>query len=103
MKCSALAAASFPRGRFIESNAFQSCIRLTSLYLTGSSVVTLRNSNAFSSTPIGGYSATAGQFGSIYVPASLLSSYQSSTNWVYFSSRFVGLTEEEMEALEGTE
>ena len=59
------------------------------LYLTGSSLCKLSNSNAFSSTPIGGYSASAGTYGSIYVPASLLTSYQTATNWAYFSSRFV--------------
>jgi hypothetical protein len=47
------------------------------------------NSNAFSSTPIGGYGLGAG---SIYVPTSLLTSYQTATNWTYFSSRFVGIS-----------
>jgi hypothetical protein len=49
------------------------------------------NSNAFASTPIGGYSTSTGTYGSIYVPASLLTSYQTATNWTYFSSRFVGV------------
>jgi hypothetical protein len=48
-------------------------------------------SNAFSSTPIGGYSTSAGTYGSIYVPTSLLTSYKNATNWTYFSSRFVGI------------
>lgn len=57
------------------------------------SVASLAHSNAFSSTPIAGYSASTGQVGSIYVPASLLTTYQSKTNWTYFSSRFVGVEE----------
>jgi hypothetical protein len=59
------------------------------LYLTGSSVCALAHSNAFSSTPIGGYSTSAGTYGSIYVPASLIDAYKTATNWTYFSSRFV--------------
>jgi hypothetical protein len=82
---------SFPACTYIGSNAFKECYNLTSLYLTNSVVCTLNNSNAFSSTPIDGYSASTGTYGSIYVPASLLTAYQSATNWTYFSSRFVGI------------
>ena len=90
-RCSSLTTASFPKCTYIGSYAFRGCIRLKSLYLTNSSVATLYNSNTFSSTPIGGYSTTAGTYGSIYVPASLLASYKVKTNWTYFSSRFVGV------------
>ena len=55
----------------------------------GSSVCQLLNSSAFYSTPIGGYSAEAGTYGSIYVPSSLVASYKAATNWTYFSSRIV--------------
>ena len=89
--CKSLTSASFPACISIFSSAFDRCHNLTSLYLTGSSLCTLSNSNAFTSTPIGGYSTTAGRYGSIYVPASLLTSYQTATNWTYFSSRFVGV------------
>ena len=89
--CTSLTTASFPKCKTISSYVFPNCTRLTSLYLTNSSVATLGNSTAFSSTPIGGYSATAGKFGSIYVPSSLLASYKVATNWTYFSSRFVGI------------
>ena len=76
----------------IYSAAFSGCLNLLSLYLYGSSVVRLSNSNAFTSTPIAGFTtSTGGVLGSIYVPSSLLSAYQSSTNWTYFSSRFVGM------------
>jgi hypothetical protein len=89
--CFNLTTASFPEVTTIGSSAFCKCYNLKSLYLTGSSLCKLSNSNAFSSTPIGGYSTSAGTYGSIYVPASLLTSYQTATNWTYFSSRFVGI------------
>lgn len=89
--CSNLATLSFPKATSIGIYAFRYCYNLKSLYLTGSSLCTLNGSNAFSSTPIGGYSTKAGTYGSIYVPASLLTSYQNATNWTYFSSRFVGI------------
>ena len=89
--CSGLTTVSFPAATSIGSSAFGRCYNLTSLYLTGSSLCKLSNSNAFTSTPIGGYSNSAGTYGSIYVPASLLTSYKAATNWTYFSSRFVGV------------
>lgn len=100
-RCIRLADVSFSACALIGVSAFAGCNRLISLYLTGSSLCALVNSNAFQSTPIGGYSVSAGQYGSIYVPASLLSDYQTASNWSYFSSRFVGLTDAEIEALEG--
>lgn len=89
--CPSLTSVSFPKATSIGSNAFYSCFKLTSIYLTNSTVCTLSNSNAFTSTPIGGYSARASTYGSIYVPASLLTAYKNATNWTYFSSRFVGI------------
>jgi hypothetical protein len=89
--CDSLTTASFPACTTIGSLAFYKCYNLKSLYLTGSTLCTLLSSDAFSSTPIGGYSASAGTYGSIYVPASLLTSYKTATNWTYFSSRFVGI------------
>ena len=81
--CTALTTASFPAVTYIGISTFASCFALTSLYLLGSSLCTLANSNAFSGTGI------TSRTGTIYVPASLLASYQSSTNWAYFSTRFV--------------
>ena len=92
-QCSRLTTVSFPVAESIGSNAFSRCYTLVSLYLMSPSVASLARSNAFSSTPIAGYSASTGQVGSIYVPASLLASYQAATNWTYFSSRFVGVEE----------
>lgn len=89
--CYALPTISLPAATTISAGVFNKCYNLKSLYLMGSSVCALKNSNAFLSTPIGGYSASAGTYGSIYVPASLLTSYQTATNWTYFSSRIVGV------------
>ena len=88
--CSRLTSVSFPACTSIGSYAFRSCFNLISLTLGAPSVCSLPYSNAFVSTPIGGYSASAGQYGSIFVPASLLASYKSAKNWSYFSSRFGG-------------
>ena len=89
--CYPLTTVSFPKATSIGNAAFHSCRNLISLYLAGSSICKLSNSNAFMYTPIYGYSASAGTYGSIYVPASLLTSYKTATNWTYFSSRFVGI------------
>ena len=87
-----LTTVSLPMCKSITGNyAFWECYMLKSLYLTSNRLCNLSNSNAFSSTPIGGYSTSAGTYGSIYVPASLLSFYKKATNWTYFSSRFVGI------------
>lgn len=85
--CSGLTTVTFPKATSIYYAAFNNCTRLKSLYLTGSSVCQLGTSAAFTSTPIGGYSTIAGTYGSIFVPASLVSRYQTATNWTYFSSR----------------
>jgi len=55
-----------------------------------SSVPTLGLS-AFASTPIGGYSDSAGQYGSVYVPASLYSSFLTANNWSLISSRIASV------------
>ncbi len=86
--CSNLSKANFPKCTTILDYAFRNCDKLVSIYLTASYYVSLPNSNAFDYTPIGGYSATAGQYGSIYVPESMLANYKTLNNWSYFSDRF---------------
>ena len=75
----------------IAAGVFSKCYNLISLYLMSPSVCTLNNSNAFTSTPIGGYSTSAKRYGSIFVPASLVDAYKTATNWTYFANRFVGI------------
>lgn len=89
--CYSLSTMSLPAAEDIRPGVFMKCYNLKSLYLMGSSLCKLSNSNAFTSTPIGGYSTSAGTYGSIYVPASMLTSYKAATNWTYFSSRMVGI------------
>ena len=91
MSCSSLTTVSLSATNVIRDSAFAYCYNLISLYLNGSSICTLSKSTALYSTPIGGYSKSAGRYGSIFVPASLLASYKAATNWTYFSSRFVGI------------
>lgn len=90
--CSNLSVAKFNTVHHVGRSAFYNCYRLKSLYLLSNSVASLAGSNAFTSTPIDGYTAqTGGVYGSIYVPASLFESYKTATNWSYFSSRFVSV------------
>ena len=84
--CENLTSISFPACTSIGSYAFLYCDTLSSLTFGASTVCTLANSNAFSSTPFAGYSAYFSGTPHIYVPASLVSAYQSATNWTYFSS-----------------
>lgn len=79
--CSALQSIVIPYTPSLYANAFQNCINLTSVYLTSPSIGSLANkSTVFTRTPIG--SGT----GTIYVPSSLVATYQSSTNWSAYSS-----------------
>ena len=83
---------SLPKINTIHSSAFAFCTKLVSVNLIGvSSVPDLLYSNAFRSTPIDGYSAQAGKYGSIYVPSSLYTAFTTATNWSYFSSRMVSV------------
>lgn len=95
--CNNLKEASFPTLKTIQSYAFENNYNLMSLYLGSDSVVSLPYSNAFSYTPIAGYWNASryigpeSQYGSIYVPMSLVDEYKAKTNWLYFSNRIVGI------------
>lgn len=98
--CSYLTAAYFPMLNKISSTyTFRNCLRLISLYLLSTTMVTLTSRLAFTSTPLSNYSTTAGQWGSIYVRQSLLATYLANTNWASFSARLVGLTDAQISAL----
>lgn len=84
--CNSLTTISFPACTNIDRNAFLYCFRISNIQLGASSVCKLINSNAFSSTPFAGYSASFSGTPYIYVPASLVNAYKSATNWTYFSS-----------------
>jgi hypothetical protein len=60
---------------------FGSCYNLLSLYLLTSTILSLPTINIFISTPISDYTTfTSGVHGSIFVRASLLSTFQTATN-----------------------
>ena len=86
--CKGLTTASLPACTTIGNNAFQYCYNLSRVILEASSVCLLRSSLAFSSTPFTGYSSYFSSTPHIYVPSSLITAYQSATNWTYFSSYF---------------
>lgn len=90
--CLNLQTAKFSMVNNISSSAFYGCSRLESLYLLGSTVANLSNTTVFYYTPINN-SSYLGHFGSIYVPASLVNSYKTKTNWSYYSSRITAYTE----------
>lgn len=96
--CRIISEASFPVCTNIGTSAFYSCSSLYSLYLLGSSVAQLGGITAFDRTPIS--VSTSLGFGSIFVRASLLTAWQTATNWATYSARFVGLTDAEIEALD---
>lgn len=115
--CSWIASLSFPRCVEINQSAFQNCSRLSQMTIRGDQAhgiytdafercLTLRSltilnesevctlhGDAFASTPITGYSAHILGYGSIYVPSSLVSAYQSATNWASISSRITAIPE----------
>lgn len=90
--CSALSTLSLPMCTDLYSQPFDRCYGLKSLYLLGESVVSLRSSNAFRSTPMIA-SSYLGEFGSIFVPAQLVDVYKSATNWSLYSDRITAYVE----------
>lgn len=76
---------------YFSSNCFTGCICLETLAFPNlSSVQTLAYSSTFWSTPI--YNSTIlGHYGSIYVPASMVSVLQATSGWSYFSDRITSI------------
>lgn len=90
LRCYSLSMASFPRLTSLSGYyIFSQCFNLISLFLLGSSLCTLERTvgTVFTSTPLSNYSTSAGRWGSVFVPASLLDSYKTATNWTTISSR----------------
>ena len=85
--CSKLNNLELPVITSIETRAFRNCSSLTKLVIGGSSVATLANTDAFSNTPI------ASGSGYIYVPDSLVSSYQSASSWSTYSAQIKSVNE----------
>ena len=91
LSCQSLSTARFPSVASIGSYAFNSCFNLVELHLEGVPSVPSLGANAFNSTPIGGYSASAGRYGSVFVPASLYDAFLSATNWSSIASHIVSV------------
>ena len=66
-----------PGGGFAQQNIFSGCSNLSTVILRGNAVWPLNNINDFGNTPF----ASGGSGGILYVPNSLISSYQSASNW----------------------
>ena len=94
--CINLTTIDIPNCSYIGSYAFKYCSRLSSIYLLTFTRPSLQNSNVFSYTPLTDSSYLSDKYGSIYVRQSLLTSFKTGLYWSYFSSRFVGLTDEEI-------
>lgn len=90
LSCAALRSLYLPKAESIGPTAFRSCCNLVSLYVFSPAVCQL-GASAFWSTPIGGYSTSAKQFGSVYVRPSLVEAFKAATNWALISSRIVGM------------
>lgn len=71
----------------IPANAFTGDYNMISLVLRNASQLTLANVNALTGTPI------ASGSGHIFVPADLVDTYKSATNWTTYASQIVSVTE----------
>lgn len=79
----------------MNGDPFRDCRALISVYLPNSVVCSVAG-GIFNYTPMRSLYSEAGyKYGSIYVPMSLLSQYQSASYWSNLSARMVGLTDEE--------
>lgn len=68
----------------IESSAFYNCSALDTVILKSDTIIPSNDSNIFTGTPIRD-SETSGY---IYVPAALVESYKSATNWTIYADKF---------------
>ena len=79
-KCNTLTNVSFPKATSIGISAFSGCSSLTTIYVgtNTSTVCTLSDTNAFKDCT---------NLANIYVPAKLVDSYKSATNWSSYASK----------------
>ena len=103
MSCLSLSKALLENVDRIGLSCFGSCQKLESLYFPHHHIVNFETdqviadaSSMFYGTPMVN-SALTGNYGSIYVPAVLLSAYQNDLDWSPLSDRLVGLTDEQFQ------
>ena len=82
--CSSLTFVDLPVATAIPSNTFFSCANLATLILRSNTMVTLDNTNAFTSTPIANNSSS----GFIYVPSALVDTYKADSKWSTYKYKF---------------
>lgn len=75
--CTSLSSVDFPMAKSISGSAFAGCTALKTIVLRSSTVCSLANVSALNKTPF----ASGGTGGTVYVPAALIESYQTATNW----------------------
>ena len=85
--CRQLQTVNLPVCISIGLNVFSSCTSLTSITLSNSTMCTL-GTNAFNNTPI------EDGTGYIYVPANLVDTYKSATNWSTYANQIVAIPSE---------
>ena len=85
----ALSTLTLPAATKISAYAFRYCSTLMSLYLPGSSIPALASTTAFANMPMS--VSVNNEYGSIYVPSSLVASYKAATNWSTYSNRIVAI------------
>lgn len=84
--CSKLTTADFPTVNIsIQTRAFYDCSALSSLILRSSNMPSLEKIDAFTRTKI------ASGTGYIYVPAALVDTYKTATNWSTYANQFRAL------------
>ena len=88
--CIGLSSITLPMVSTIAQSAFQNTSNLTDIYLLSNSVVNLiaEPSSTF-------YYSNSSYITTIHVPASLVSAYQSATNWALMSDKIVAIEEQE--------
>jgi hypothetical protein len=80
-----------PNCKYIGEFALAFNKKLMSVNLTSVSVVPTIGYSTFNITPIGGYSDVTGEYGSVYVPASLYSAFIVAQHWSRIASRIVSV------------
>lgn len=95
--CSQISRMVLPKCTYLYQSTFAGCTSLSSLYMLASSVAMLSIQYSyyppFRSSPL----STTGH---IYVRASLAEAYKEASGWSAFSSNIVGMTDEEIAALD---
>lgn len=86
-QCSKIELLDFPNVKELNNSAFAQCANLKTIILRNEYVVTLKNTNCFTGTPI--LTGT----GYIYVPDNLVEQYKVATNWSTYAAQIKPLSE----------